>query len=47
MSMLRRKVAQRLKDSQNTNALLTTFNEIDMGYLIDIRNKHQEEFTKT
>mmetsp|Transcript_63816 Transcript_63816/g.138263 ORF Transcript_63816/g.138263 Transcript_63816/m.138263 type:complete len:151 (-) Transcript_63816:700-1152(-) len=47
MSVLRRKVAIRLKSSQNQNALLTTFNEIDMGHIIDVRSKFQDEFTKT
>ena len=31
MSRMRQRIAQRLKDAQNTNAMLTTFNEIDMG----------------
>jgi len=46
MSVLRRKVGLRLKESQNTNALLTTFNEIDMGHIIDVRKQFQEEFSK-
>jgi len=46
MSVLRRKVGQRLKESQNTNALLTTFNEIDMGHVIDVRKQFQDEFVK-
>jgi 2-oxoglutarate dehydrogenase E2 component (dihydrolipoamide succinyltransferase) len=37
--MLRRMIANRLKASQNNNALLTTFNEIDMGNIIDMRKK--------
>jgi 2-oxoglutarate dehydrogenase E2 component (dihydrolipoamide succinyltransferase) len=46
MTMLRRMIANRLKASQNTNALLTTFNEIDMGNIIDMRKKYQDIFTK-
>lgn len=34
MNRMRLKIAQRLKDAQNTNAMLTTFNEIDMKYVI-------------
>lgn len=44
ISVLRRKVAHRLKESQNTNALLTTFNEIDMGHIIDVRKRFVDEF---
>lgn len=46
ISVLRRKIAGRLKASQNTNALLTTFNEIDMGHIIDVRKKFKDEFIK-
>lgn len=46
MTMLRRMIANRLKASQNNNALLTTFNEIDMGNIIDMRKKYQDIFTK-
>jgi len=46
MSMLRRKVAERLVQAQQTAALLTTFNEIDMGEVMALRQKHQEAFTK-
>lgn len=35
MNRMRLKIAQRLKDAQNTNAMLTTFNEIDMRYVFD------------
>eukprot|EP00475_Leptophrys_vorax_P035173 TRINITY_DN5763_c0_g1_i2.p1 TRINITY_DN5763_c0_g1~~TRINITY_DN5763_c0_g1_i2.p1 ORF type:complete len:570 (-),score=46.28 TRINITY_DN5763_c0_g1_i2:449-1966(-) len=44
MTRLRRRVAQRLKDSQNTFALLTTFNEIDMTNLIKLRNDFKDAF---
>jgi 2-oxoglutarate dehydrogenase E2 component (dihydrolipoamide succinyltransferase) len=46
MSRMRQRIAQRLKDSQNTAAMLTTFQEIDMGYLIELRNKHKDDFEK-
>ena len=46
MSKMRQTIAKRLKESQNTNALLTTFNEIDMGHFMDARNAVQEAFTK-
>ena len=46
LSKMRRVIAQRLKDSQNTNAMLTTFNEVDMSSLFDIRKRHQEAFVK-
>jgi 2-oxoglutarate dehydrogenase E2 component (dihydrolipoamide succinyltransferase) len=46
MSRLRKTIAQRLKDSQNTAAILTTFNEIDMTNVMALRNKYKEEFEK-
>lgn len=46
MSRLRKTIAQRLKDSQNTAAILTTFNEIDMSKVIALRNQYKEEFEK-
>ncbi len=46
MSRLRKTIAQRLKDSQNTAAILTTFNEIDMTNVIALRAKYREEFEK-
>ncbi len=46
MSMLRRKVAERLVQAQQNAALLTTFNEIDMGEVMALRQKHQEAFTQ-
>jgi 2-oxoglutarate dehydrogenase E2 component (dihydrolipoamide succinyltransferase) len=46
MSRLRKTIAQRLKDSQNTAAILTTFNEIDMTNVINLRQKYRELFEK-
>jgi 2-oxoglutarate dehydrogenase E2 component (dihydrolipoamide succinyltransferase) len=46
MSRMRQRIAQRLKESQNTAAMLTTFQEIDMTYIIDLRNKHKDDFEK-
>jgi len=46
MTRMRMRVAERLKESQNTAAMLTTFQEVDMGYLIDMRNKYKEQFEK-
>jgi 2-oxoglutarate dehydrogenase E2 component (dihydrolipoamide succinyltransferase) len=46
MSTLRQRIAQRLVQAQHTAAILTTFNEIDMGAVMDLRKKHKEEFEK-
>lgn len=46
MSKLRQTVAKRLKDSQNTAAILTTFNEIDMSGVMEIRKQYQDDFQK-
>jgi 2-oxoglutarate dehydrogenase E2 component (dihydrolipoamide succinyltransferase) len=46
MSLLRRHIAQRLVEAQQTAALLTTFNEIDMSAVMALRKEHQESFTK-
>lgn len=46
MSKLRQVIAKRLKDSQNTAAILTTFNEIDMSNLMAIRNEYKDAFEK-
>lgn len=46
MSKLRQVIARRLKESQNTAASLTTFNEIDMSAAIALRNEYKEEFEK-
>ena len=44
MSMLRRKVAERLVEAKNTTAMLTTFNEADMKPIFDIRKEYKEAF---
>ena len=46
MTRLRARIAERLKEAQNTAAILTTFNEIDMGRVIDLRNRHKDLFEK-
>jgi 2-oxoglutarate dehydrogenase E2 component (dihydrolipoamide succinyltransferase) len=46
MSRLRQRVAERLVQSQSTAAILTTFNEVNMQPVIDLRRKHQERFEK-
>lgn len=46
MSALRKKIAQRLKESQDTAAILTTFNEIDMHNVINMRTQYKEIFEK-
>ena len=46
MSTLRQRIAQRLVQAQHTAAILTTFNEIDMGACMDLRKKYKEEFEK-
>ena len=46
MSPLRKRIAQRLKEAQNTAAMLTTFNEVDMSALIATRNQYKELFEK-
>jgi 2-oxoglutarate dehydrogenase E2 component (dihydrolipoamide succinyltransferase) len=43
---MRQTISRRLKESQNTNASLTTFNEIDMGNFIEMRSSVQEQFQK-
>ncbi|MEX1190585.1 MAG: 2-oxoglutarate dehydrogenase complex dihydrolipoyllysine-residue succinyltransferase [Brumimicrobium sp.] len=45
MSMLRRKVAERLVSVKNEMAMLTTFNEVDMKPIMDLRNKYKKAFT--
>jgi 2-oxoglutarate dehydrogenase E2 component (dihydrolipoamide succinyltransferase) len=44
MSRLRKTIAQRLKDSQNNAAILSTFNEMDMSNVIELRTKYKESF---
>ena len=46
MSRLRKTIAKRLKDAQNTAAILTTFNEVDMSELITVRTEYKEFFEK-
>jgi len=47
MSMMRRRIAQRLVEAQQTAAILTTFNEIDMSAVMAIRSRYKERFEKT
>ena len=44
LSMLRRKVAERLVSAKNETAMLTTFNEVDMSPIFALRNEHKEAF---
>ena len=44
MSLIRRRIAERLVEAQQTAALLTTFNEIDMSAVIALRKEHREAF---
>ncbi len=44
MSMLRQRIAERLKSAQNTAAILSTFNEVDMKPVMDLRNQHKDAF---
>jgi 2-oxoglutarate dehydrogenase E2 component (dihydrolipoamide succinyltransferase) len=46
LSMLRRKIAERLVSVKNETAMLTTFNEIDMKPIMDLRKKYKEAFAK-
>jgi 2-oxoglutarate dehydrogenase E2 component (dihydrolipoamide succinyltransferase) len=46
MSRLRRRIAERLKAAQNSAAMLTTFNEIDMGQAIALRERYRDGFEK-
>ena len=46
MSRLRQRVAERLLQSQATNAILTTFNEVNMQPVMDLRKRYQERFEK-
>lgn len=41
MTRLRMRVAERLKGAQNTYAMLTTFNEVDMSTIMNVRNKYK------
>jgi 2-oxoglutarate dehydrogenase E2 component (dihydrolipoamide succinyltransferase) len=46
MSRLRARVAERLVQSQSTNAILTTFNEVNMAPVMELRNKYKDRFEK-
>ena len=46
MTRLRQTIAKRLKDAQNSAAMLTTFNEVDMSAIIQMRKENQEDFQK-
>ncbi len=47
MSRLRLKIAERLKAAQNTAAILTTFNEVDMSHIVSLRKRLQESFVSS
>jgi 2-oxoglutarate dehydrogenase E2 component (dihydrolipoamide succinyltransferase) len=46
MTRLRKRIAERLKEAQNTAAMLTTFNEVDMTAIMELRAAYQDSFTK-
>ena len=46
MSRLRARIAERLVQSQQTNAILTTFNEVNMAPVMELRNKYKDKFEK-
>ncbi|WP_105422621.1 2-oxoglutarate dehydrogenase complex dihydrolipoyllysine-residue succinyltransferase [Neorhizobium sp. T25_27] len=46
MTRLRQTIARRLKDAQNTAAMLTTYNEVDMKAVMDLRNRYKDVFEK-
>jgi 2-oxoglutarate dehydrogenase E2 component (dihydrolipoamide succinyltransferase) len=46
MTRLRQTIARRLKEAQNTAAMLTTFNDVDMGAIMDVRNQYKELFER-
>jgi 2-oxoglutarate dehydrogenase E2 component (dihydrolipoamide succinyltransferase) len=46
MTRLRQTIARRLKDAQNTAAMLTTYNEVDMKAVMDLRNEYKDLFEK-
>lgn len=47
MTRLRQRIAERLVEAQQTSAILTTFNEVNMQPIIDLRSKYKEQFEKT
>ena len=46
MTRLRKRIAERLKEAQNTAAMLTTFNEVDMSAVMEVRKAYQDAFVK-
>ncbi len=46
MTRLRQTIARRLKEAQNTAAMLTTYNEADMGGIMELRNEYKDQFEK-
>src|SRR6185437_5573936 len=46
MTRLRKRIAERLKQAQNTAAMLTTFNEVDMSAVMGLRERYRETFEK-
>src|SRR5690606_36260734 len=46
MTRLRQTIARRLKEAQNTAAMLTTFNDVDMSEVMDLRKRHKDAFEK-
>lgn len=46
MTRLRMRIAERLKEAQNTAAMLTTFNEVDMGHVMALRSQYKDSFEK-
>ena len=46
MTRLRQTIARRLKDAQNTAAMLTTFNEVDMSEVIALRARHKDALNR-
>ncbi|HUN50679.1 MAG TPA: 2-oxoglutarate dehydrogenase complex dihydrolipoyllysine-residue succinyltransferase [Candidatus Sulfotelmatobacter sp.] len=46
MTRLRKRIAERLKEAQNTAAMLTTFNEVDMSHLMAARSQYKDSFEK-
>lgn len=47
MSNLRKTISRRLVEAKNTTAMLTTFNEVDMGAIMEIRKQYKDSFNKT
>src|SRR5208282_5501469 len=46
MTRMRQTIARRLKEAQNTAAMLTTFNEVDMSAVIELRHRYKDSFLK-